>query len=61
MEHCSSWFWLLLNGKYAKGIILISLEFLVNVQANFNEVRQKRMVFMFSHHRMKDLSGLILL
>ena len=27
-----------LNGKYIKGAILIFLEFLVNVQANFNEV-----------------------
>ncbi|TRM10882.1 hypothetical protein FH966_03640 [Lentibacillus cibarius] len=28
----------LLNGKYIKGIILIFLEFLVNVQGNFNKV-----------------------
>ena len=28
----------LLNGKYIKGIVLITLEFLVNVQGNFNEV-----------------------
>ena len=28
----------LLNGKYVKGIIFILLEFVVNVQANFNEV-----------------------
>jgi hypothetical protein len=28
----------LLNGKYIKGIVLIALEFLINVQANFNEV-----------------------
>ncbi|MEK3887809.1 hypothetical protein [Bacillus sp. FSL K6-3431] len=28
----------LLNGKYIKGILLIFLEFLVNVKANFNEV-----------------------
>ncbi len=28
----------LLNGKYIKGILLVALEFLVNVQANFNEV-----------------------
>src|SRR3954451_20819204 len=28
----------LLNGKYAKGIIFIFLEFLINIQANFNEV-----------------------
>lgn len=28
----------LLNGKIIKGILLIFLEFLVNVQANFNEV-----------------------
>jgi hypothetical protein len=28
----------LLNGKYIKGIVLIFLEFLVNVQGNFNEV-----------------------
>ncbi|MFZ3579543.1 hypothetical protein [Virgibacillus sp. DJP39] len=28
----------ILNGKYIKGILLIALEFLVNVQANFNEV-----------------------
>jgi hypothetical protein len=28
----------LLNGKYVKGIIFIFLEFLVNFQANFNEV-----------------------
>ncbi|WP_085990971.1 hypothetical protein [Oceanobacillus senegalensis] len=28
----------LLNGKYIKGIVLISLEFLVNVQGNLNEV-----------------------
>jgi hypothetical protein len=28
----------LLNGKYVKGIIFIFLEFLINVQANFNEV-----------------------
>lgn len=28
----------LLNGKYTKGIVLISLEFLINVQAHFNEV-----------------------
>lgn len=27
-----------LNGKYVKGIVLILLEFLVNVQANFNAV-----------------------
>jgi hypothetical protein len=27
-----------LNGKYIKGVILIFLEFLVNDQANFNEV-----------------------
>src|SRR4051794_40670523 len=27
-----------LNGKYLKGVILIFLEFLVNVQANFNEI-----------------------
>ncbi|MCM3731531.1 hypothetical protein M3196_07630 [Fictibacillus nanhaiensis] len=27
-----------LNGKYIKGIVLIILEFLVNVQANFNQV-----------------------
>lgn len=28
----------LLNGKYIKGILLITLELLVNVQSNFNEV-----------------------
>lgn len=28
----------ILNGKYIKGILLVALEFLVNVQANFNEV-----------------------
>lgn len=28
----------LLNGKYIKGIVLIFLEFLINVQANFNEI-----------------------
>ena len=28
----------LLNGKYVKGILFIFLEFLVNVQASFNEV-----------------------
>ena len=28
----------LLNGKYTKGILLIFLEFLVNVQGNFNRV-----------------------
>ncbi|TCP21694.1 hypothetical protein EV207_1403 [Scopulibacillus darangshiensis] len=28
----------LLNGKYIKGIVMIFLEFLVNVQGNFNEV-----------------------
>ena len=28
----------LLNGKYIKGILFIFLEFLVNVQANFNEI-----------------------
>lgn len=28
----------LLNGKYIKGILFILLEFLINVQANFNEV-----------------------
>jgi hypothetical protein len=28
----------LFNGKYIKGVILIFLEFLVNVQGNFNEV-----------------------
>ncbi|MDC3412933.1 hypothetical protein [Terrihalobacillus insolitus] len=28
----------LLNGKYIKGILFISLEFLINVQANFNEI-----------------------
>ncbi|CAM4100329.1 hypothetical protein [Lederbergia lenta] len=28
----------LLNGKYIKGIVFISLEFLINVQAHFNEV-----------------------
>jgi len=28
----------LLNGKYIKGVLLISLEFLVNVKSNFNEV-----------------------
>ncbi|WP_343750515.1 hypothetical protein [Lentibacillus halophilus] len=27
----------LLNGKYIKGILLIALEFMINVQANFNE------------------------
>lgn len=27
-----------LNGKYIKGIVIVSLEFLVNVQANFNGV-----------------------
>lgn len=27
----------LLNGKYAKGILLLFLEFLINVQSNFNE------------------------
>jgi TM2 domain-containing membrane protein YozV len=27
-----------LNGKYVKGIVLLILEFLVNVQANFNEI-----------------------
>ncbi|UOR12640.1 hypothetical protein [Halobacillus amylolyticus] len=28
----------LLNGKYIKGIVLIFLEFLINVQGNFNKV-----------------------
>jgi hypothetical protein len=28
----------LLNGKFLKGMLLISLEFLINIQANFNEV-----------------------
>lgn len=28
----------ILNGKYIKGILFIVLEFLINVQANFNEV-----------------------
>jgi hypothetical protein len=28
----------LLNGKYIKGLVFILLEFLINVQANFNEV-----------------------
>lgn len=28
----------LLNGKYIKGILLITLEFLINVKTNFNEV-----------------------
>jgi hypothetical protein len=28
----------LLNGKYIKGILLITLELLVNIQSNFNEV-----------------------
>jgi hypothetical protein len=28
----------LLNGKYLKGILFIFLEFLINVQANFNEI-----------------------
>lgn len=27
-----------LNGKYFKGIVLIALEFLINVQANFNKI-----------------------
>ena len=27
-----------LNGKYFKGIVLITLEFLINVQANFNKI-----------------------
>ncbi len=27
-----------LNGKYYKGTVMLILEFLVNVQANFNEV-----------------------
>ncbi|MFP7176904.1 hypothetical protein [Priestia filamentosa] len=27
-----------LNGKYVKGAVLLILEFLINVQANFNEV-----------------------
>ncbi|UOQ95436.1 hypothetical protein MUO14_11185 [Halobacillus shinanisalinarum] len=28
----------LLNGRYLKGILLVALEFLINVQANFNTV-----------------------
>lgn len=28
----------LLNGKYVKGILLLALEFLINVNANFNKV-----------------------
>lgn len=28
----------LLNGKYLKGIIFISLEFIINVQSHFNEI-----------------------
>lgn len=28
----------LLNGKYIKGIVIIFLEFLINVKANFNEI-----------------------
>ncbi|WP_079528964.1 hypothetical protein [Halobacillus hunanensis] len=28
----------LLNGKYVKGILFIALEFIINVQANFNQV-----------------------
>lgn len=28
----------LLNGKYIKGILLLFLEFLINIQSNFNEV-----------------------
>lgn len=27
-----------LNGKYIKGVVLVFLEFLVNVQANFNKI-----------------------
>lgn len=27
-----------LNGKYLKGLIFLTLEFLINVQANFNEI-----------------------
>ncbi|WP_174615301.1 hypothetical protein [Virgibacillus ihumii] len=27
----------LLNGRYIKGILLITLEFIINIQANFNE------------------------
>ncbi len=36
MEHCSSSLGQLLNGKYVKGIVLLVLEFLINIQANFN-------------------------
>lgn len=28
----------LLNGKYVKGIIFISLEFIINVQSKFNQI-----------------------
>jgi hypothetical protein len=28
----------ILNGKYLKGLLFISLEFLINIQSNFNEI-----------------------
>lgn len=39
----------LLNGKYFKGTVLLILEFLINVQANFNKV-----IFLSFHGRIID-------